>query len=315
MSATDRARIPFCVALLAVLAPAAAFAQETPDIGKLADLVRWGGVLLSIPMLVGAMVVLRVIGDVSARLSVRFANRRPTFQKVESVTRFVIYIGAAMICMGLSIRLDSTALTVIGGALAFAVGFAMRDLVAAFIAGVTIMFDRPFQVGDRVTYAGAYGDIVKIGLRSVRLNTLDDNLITIPNNKILTDVASSGNYGALEMQVPLDFYIGLDQDMRLAMSLIQEACLTSPYIFFDRPVPLLARQQVVQDFVAFHIKARPYVFDCRYEKPFETDVHLRVLQAFREHGIQPPAILHRGVVQDGPGAARGGRGVGAGEGQ
>jgi len=247
---------------------------------------------------VAAMVVLRVIGDVSARLSGRFANRRPTFQKIESVARFVLYIASAMVVIGLSVRLDSTALTVIGGALAFAVGFAMRDLVAAFIAGITIMFDRPFQVGDRVNYAGEYGDIVKIGLRSVRMNTLDHNLVTIPNNKILTDVTASGNYGALEMQVPLDFYVGIDQDVRLAMDLIHEACLTSPYIFFEQPVPILAKQIILQDYVALHIKARPYVFDCRYEKPFETDVHLRVLSAFREHDVLPPAILHRSLSNE-----------------
>jgi len=270
-----------------------ALAQEAPDIGQLAGLIRWGGVVLSIPVVIVALLVLRVVGDVSTRLSQRFANRRPTFQKIESIARFATYIAAASICLGLSIRLDSTALTVIGGALAFAVGFAMRDLVAAFIAGITIMFDRPFQVGDRVTYAGEYGDIVKIGLRSVRMNTLDHNLVTIPNNKILTDVTSSGNYGALEMQVPLDIYIGVDQDVRQAMDLVHEACLTSPYIFFDRPVAILAKQTILQDYVVFHIKARPYVFDCRYEKPFETDVHLRVLQAFHQHGILPPAVLHR----------------------
>src|SRR5690606_15198805 len=100
----------------------------------------------------------------------------------------VIYVMASSVVIGLSVRLDSTALTVIGGGLAFSVGFAMRDLVAAFIAGITIMFDRPFQVGDRVQYGGEYGDIIKIGLRSVRMNTLDHNIVTIPNNKVLTDV-------------------------------------------------------------------------------------------------------------------------------
>jgi small-conductance mechanosensitive channel len=284
------------------LLAAPALAQEAPDLGKLAGLVRWGGVLLSIPILIATVLVLRVIGDVSTRLSTRFANRRPTFQKIESIARFAIYIASASVVMGLSVRLDSTAVTVIGGALAFAVGFAMRDLVAAFIAGITIMFDRPFQVGDRVMYAGEYGDIVQIGLRSVRMNTLDHNLVTIPNNKILTDVTSSGNYGSLEMQVPLDFYVGIDQDIKRAMELVREACLTSPYIFFHQPVPILAKQTILQDYVVFHLKARPYVFDCRYEKPFETDVHLRVLQAFRKHGILPPAILHRQVGEPSTGA-------------
>jgi small-conductance mechanosensitive channel len=164
--------------------------------------------------------------------------------------------------------------------------------VASFISGITIMFDRPFQVGDRVAHGGEYGDIIKIGLRSVRMNTLDHNIITIPNN-VFTDVTSSGNYGALEMQVAMDFYIGTDQYAKLAAELIREACLTSPCVFPGQPIPVLAKQVIFQSYVAFHLKARPYVFDCKYEKPFETDVHFRALMAFREHGISPPAILHR----------------------
>lgn len=281
-------------AVLLVSAPVRA--QEAPDFGRLAEFVRWGGVAASIPVVVGALFLIRIVEDFGDRLSARFSNRRPTIQKVQTTIRFFVYIATVAIAASLSIRLDPTALTVIGGALAFAVGFALRDLVASFIAGITIMFDRPFQVGDRVSYGGEYGDIIKIGLRSVRMNTLDHNVITIPNNKVFTDVTSSGNYGALEMQVAMDFYIGVDQDAKLAAEIIREACLTSPYVFLERPIPVLAKQVILQDYVAFHLKARPYVFDCKYEKPFETDVHFRVLEAFRERGIQPPSVLHRSVT-------------------
>lgn len=273
--------------------PSAARAQETPDFGRLAELIRWGGVAASIPIVLGAMFLIRLVENAGERLSERFSNRRPTIQKVQTTARFFLYIVTLAVTGSLSIRLDSTALTVIGGALAFAVGFALRDLVASFIAGITIMFDRPFQVGDRVSYGGEYGDIVTIGLRSVRMNTLDHNIITIPNNKVFTDVTSSANYGALEMQVAMDFYIGMDQDAKLAAEIIREACLTSPYVFLDEPVPVLAKQVILQDYVAFQLKARPYVFDCKYEKAFETDVHFRVLAAFREHHILPPSVLHR----------------------
>lgn len=279
--------------------PLPAAAQDAPDVGALAKFVRWGGIAMSLVIIVGALVAIRIVTNLATGLGDRFANRRPTIQKVESAARFAIYIATVAVCIGLSIRLDPTAIAVIGGALAFAVGFAMRDLVAAFIAGITIMFDRPFQVGDRVTYAGEYGDIISIGLRSVQMNTLDHNIITIPNNKILTDVTSSGNYGALEMQVAMDFYIGMDQDAKLAAEIIREACLTSPYVFLEQPVPVLMKQVILQNHVAIHLKARPYVFDCKFEKPFESDVHFRVLEAFRAHGIAPPRILH-GEVSTAP---------------
>ena len=277
------------------LTPALARAQDTPDFSQLAGFIRWGGVFVSVFVILGAMIVLRLVGGAANQLGNRFSNRRLLIQKFESFTRFALYIVSAAIVISLSVRLDDNALAIIGGALAFAVGFAMRDLVAAFIAGITIMFDRPFQVGDRVQYAGEYGDIIEIGLRSVRMNTLDHNIVTIPNNKVLTDVTSCGNYGELEMQVGMDFYIGADQDVALARRLVQEACITSRYCFLDNPVPVLAKQVLLESHVAYHLKARPYVLDVKYEKPFETDVHIRVQQAFQDNGIAPPAILHRTV--------------------
>lgn len=297
MTKRKHARVSLAPALTggaaALLVAAPARAQEAPDFGQLAEFIRWGGVAASVPVVIGALFLIRVVDKSGDRLSERFSNRRPTIQKVQTTVRFFVYIATLAITATLSVRLDPTALTVIGGALAFAVGFALRDLVASFIAGVTIMFDRPFQVGDRVSYGGAYGDIIKIGLRSVRMATLDHNIITIPNNKVFTDVTASGNYGTLEMQVAMDFYIGVDQDAKLAAQIIREACLTSPYVYLDQPVPILGKQVLLQGYVAFHLKARPYVFDCKYEKPFETDVHFRVLEAFREHDIRPPAVLQR----------------------
>jgi len=282
-----------------------AFAQDVPDVTKLAGVVRWGGVVVAVFVVVGAMVALRVVGNVADRLSTRFTNRRPTIQKVESIVRFAVYILATGLALTLSLKFDATTFAVLGGSLAVAVGLSLRDLVTSVIAGLMIIFDRPFQVGDRVAFAGEYGDIIKIGLRSTRMNTLDHNIITIPNSKVLTDVPASGNWGALEMQTPFDFYIGVDQDAELAATLIREACLTSPYVFLEQPIPVLARQVILQDYVAMHLKCRPYVFDCKYEKAFETDVHFRVAKAFREHGILPPAVLHRQVdTQTAPTAPR-----------
>lgn len=273
----------------------AARAQDAPDISRLAEFIRWGGVFLSLFVVAGAALLLRIVGRLAQEFSQRFSNQRMLIQKLESVGHFAIYVVASAIVLGLSVRLDSTALTVIGGALAFAVGFAMRDLVAAFIAGITIIFDRPFQVGDRVTYAGQYGDIVKIGLRSVRMITINHTVVTIPNNKILTDVTSSGNYGSLETQIPMIFYIGADQDVELAARLVEEACLTSRYCFLERSAPVTSRQILVQDYFAFELTARAYVQDVKYEKEFETDVHVRVQKAFRDAGIAPPAVLHRHI--------------------
>lgn len=295
LAPTHRFAVALGTCVLSSFTAASAHAQDAPDVGQIAELIRWGGVAASIPVIVCALLVIRIIDNIGDGLANRFSNRRPVIQQVQATTRFFVYLGALALITSLAVRLDRTTLTVIGGTVAVAVGFALRDLVASFIAGITIMFDRAFQVGDRVTYGGEYGDILNIGLRSVRLSTLDHRIVTIPNNKIFTDPASSSSYGALEMQVAMDFYVGLDQDAKRAAEIIREACLTSPYVFLDQPVPVLAKQVITQDYVAVLLKARPYVFDFKYEEAFYTDVHLRVLESFRQHNIKPPAVLHRSL--------------------
>ena len=283
--------------------PAVALAQDAPDFSRLAEFVRWEGVAASFLLVICAAVLLRLIDRVTTRFGTQFSSKRLVFQKIQTVASFFVYSMTCASAVGLSVHLDPTALTVIGSALAFAVGFALRDLVASFIAGITIMFDCPFQVGDRVSYGGQYGDIIKIGLRSTRMNTLDHNVITIPNNKIFTDVTSSSNWGALEMQVGMDFYIGGDQDVKTAVALVREACLCSPFTFLHKPVPVFARQEMIGPFAIFHIKARPYVYDCKYEKSLETDVHIRVHEALRAHGIALPRVAHAPSSRSGAGAA------------
>ncbi|MFT7667517.1 MAG: small-conductance mechanosensitive channel [Planctomycetota bacterium] len=158
---------------------------------------------------------------------------------------------------------------------------------------ILILFDRPFQVGDRVEFGGHYGDVTMIGLRSVKLQTLDDNTITVPNNLFLTEISSSGNYGALEMQVAVTFHIGLDQNVNRAVELAEEATVTSRFIHLPRPIVVVVDQVIVDSYIALRLVVKAYVLDTQYEKAYSTDITLRVMQAFQDEGIAPPAVLHR----------------------
>ena len=274
---------------------AAAPAEPEIEVDDIARLIRWSGVLTSFLVIAGAWLFLRFLRDFVERLSDRFTNRRFVFQQVATIVQFTVYVGTAVSVLGLSLRLDDAALALIGGTIAVAVGFAIKDLVASFIAGIMIMVDRPFQVGDRVSFGGQYGDITAIGLRSVRLQTLDDNTVTIPNNAFLNEITSNGNYGALDMQVVMDFWIGIDQDVLRAREIVSEAAVSSRYVHLPKPVVVLVSQVLTENHVAVRLRLKAYVLDTRYEKAFETDVNLRVLEAFSQAGIAPPAILHRNV--------------------
>ena len=268
---------------------------EVSDIALLSQIINWTGFLQAGIAIFVAWLLLRFVDRVVDDFGKSVADRRLLLQRLNAFFHFFVYFMTVAIIVLVSFDFSPQALAVIGGASVVAVGFATRDLLASLVAGVLIIFDRPFQIGDRVKFGGEYGDIQKIGLRSVKLRTLDDSTVTIPNNLFLSEVVSSSNSGQLDMQLVVDFYIGLDQDVHRARELIREAAATSRYIYLPKPIDVRAAQKPLDGCVAMHLRLKAYVLDTKYEKDFETDVTLRVHSAFADHNILPPLILQREI--------------------
>jgi small conductance mechanosensitive channel len=72
------------------------------------------------------------------------------------------------------------------GIVGVAVGFAAKDTLANLIAGVTILWDRPFRVGDRIEVDGSLGIVRKITLRTTRLDTVRNEVVILPNERMAT---------------------------------------------------------------------------------------------------------------------------------
>jgi len=267
------------------------------DSVKIYEFVRLGGLLTSLFVLSGTWLVNQILMRFFDRVGARFTEQRLRIQQIGTFIRFFLYIAAMITSVLLSFRMSSELMLALGGTIAFTVGFALKDLAASIIASLTILIDKPFQVGDRVSFDGYYGEIMSIGLRSVRLVTLDDNVVTIPNNKFLTDIASTGNAGALDMLIQMDFYIGADQDVSEAKEIVSDAITSTRYAYLKKPHTVLINQVIHENYFAVRLRAKVYVLDVRYEKALETDVTERVMAGFRKAKIQPPAILHRGIAE------------------
>lgn len=258
--------------------------------------VRAGGIPTALLIVAVAIVLVRLLDATAARLGKWFAARRLLIHQLASFVRLAIYMAAAAGALGACFELNEQMMLALGGTLAVAAGFALKDLAASVLAGLTILVDRPFQVGDRVRFGDYYGEIREIGLRSVRLMTLDDTTVTIPNNKFLTEVVASGNAGAVDMMVQIDFYVGVDQDLQRARRIVAEALTSSRYISIRRRWAVVLEEVVGENWVSVRVRAKGYVLDVQYEKDFVTDVTERVLSAFREADIQPPLGMHPALL-------------------
>ncbi len=238
----------------------------------------------------------RLISFFSDRLEKLFPARRLLISQIETVLSFFSYIFGANLLFFSIIRPPKELLIAAGGSIAVAVGLSLKDLIASIIAGLILLFDRPFQVGDRVTFEGFYGEIRSIGLRAVRLVTLDDNLVTIPNSKFITDAVSSGNAGALDMMVVVKFYFEKDVNIGMIKSKLRDIISTSKFVYLKRPIILIVQEELVLGRPAILLTGKSYVLDVKYEKAFETDIYSRASKVFknfpRPQGIFTEELLH-----------------------
>ncbi|MCP5144031.1 MAG: mechanosensitive ion channel [Gammaproteobacteria bacterium] len=245
---------------------------------------------MTLLMLVSGFLLLSLLVKVLRRggdqLITRFPSRRLLVLQIVNIAGFVIYmIGTAVLFFGVLAPPRELMIAVAGG-LAVAVGLSLKDIVASLVAGIILLFDRPFNVGDRVQFRDNYGEITSIGLRAVRMQTLDDNTVTIPNSVFVTDVASSGNFGELTMMVTVSMFLQPDTDLQAAQDIAYETVVTSRYAYVRRPVSIVFKQIFSGGCVATEMTVKAYVVDVKYEKAFASSILLQCSRAFAEHGIQ-----------------------------
>lgn len=116
------------------------------------------------------------------------------FQRVASrFTRYTI-LGMGFVTALGTVGVQLSALVTTLGVVGFAVSFAFQDIIGNFLAGLLIMFQRPFKLGDAINSAGVDGIVEDIRIRDTVLKTFDGKRVVMPNRSILND--SILNYSA-----------------------------------------------------------------------------------------------------------------------
>ena len=261
--------------------------------GSFLRFINVEGIPLALAILIGGLIVLRVVTRALDRLGERLTDRRLLFKQVSALVRFGVWFLLLLGTLSSVLELRSEALLAVAGSLGVAFGFAFKDLLASLMAGVILLFDRPFQVGDRVTIGHWYGEITEIGLRSVRLVTLDDNLVTVPNSNFLSEAVASANAGALDCMVVIDLCIAAAEDFARAKDLVEEAAFSSPWIYLEKPVVTLVSDEFKGERFVTVIRLKAYVIDARFERTFASDVTQRVKTAFADAGVRTPDAQYR----------------------
>ncbi|MFH1724070.1 MAG: mechanosensitive ion channel domain-containing protein [Elusimicrobiota bacterium] len=208
--------------------------------------------------------ILDLLGERSARY--RF------LKKGIPVVRVLIWAAAAYIVFRWIFSPTRESFFAVMTASGVAIGFASQDILKNIFGGLVIILDRPFQVGDKIRIGEHYGEVVGIGLRTVRLVTSDDNLVTVPNAEIVNRTISNANSGELTCQVVTDILLPPDADLLAAKRIAWEAAVTSRYVNLAKPVAVLLQDCPSEKQLRTKLKIKAYVLDPRFEFAFSSDV-------------------------------------------
>lgn len=252
-------------------------------------------VFLSMVVLLLTIYVIRILILLLERLADRNAERRLFFKRLVPFARILVWTLAVFIVLGGIFDLDRTTLVTALAAIGVAVGFAAQDLLKNVFGGLVIVFDQPFQVGDKISIGGTYGEVMSIGLRSTRITTPDDNLVSVPNSQVVDGQVANANSGALDCQVVTDLYLPGWVDEAKAKQIAHEAAVASKYVYLNKPITILVQDEFKETFLT-RIRVKAYVLDTRYEALLRSEITERARLEFRRQGLVVPSHGARAYV-------------------
>lgn len=200
--------------------------------------------------------------------------------------RMLVLTTALVLLLNRFLNLSQQNVLAITGTVALALGFAFKDYVSSIIAGLLGLFEAPYQIGDRIKIGENYGEVMSYGLRGLRLKTPNDDIVSIPHNKIWTEAISNANMGSLEAQVTTSFYLEHSANSEQVRNILYRIAQTSRYTQLKLPIAVIIEEEIWG--TLFKLKAYP--IDARNEFDYKTDLTLRAKTKFRECGFSYPSV-------------------------
>lgn len=254
------------------------------------------GVAWSIVVLIVFSLSIRALVWMLDTLAERNASRRLFYKRLVPIVRIVLWIFAAYLIVRVIFQVDAQGIVAAAAAVGVAVGFAAQDLLKNLFGGLILVFDQPFQSGDKISVGGTYGEVVSIGLRSTRIVTPDDNLVSVPNSQVVDQQVANANAGELNCQVVTDLYLPGWVDEAQAKTIAFQAAASSKYVYLKKPIVVLVSDVFKETFLT-RIRVKAYVLDPRLEFMFQSDVTERARAGFRDAGLLRAEHMRLGLYR------------------
>jgi potassium efflux system protein len=184
-------------------------------------------------------------------------------------------------------------------ALSVGLGFGLQEIVANFVSGLIILFERPIRVGDTVTVGQLSGTVSRVRIRATTITDWDRKEIIVPNKAFITEQVVNWTLADPITRVVVPVGISYGSDVELAQKVMEDTLHSLPLVL-DEPEPQVFFIGFGDSSLDFSLRVHSRQLADRL--PLMHAVHKAILKALREHGIEipfPQRDLHvRSTVED-----------------
>ena len=241
-------------------------------------------VLVATAIMVAGHFVGRWLGRMFEQLLVRFKLEAPVRSLLVRIAYLIVLVLFAIMALqnlGVELLPLIAGLGVAGAGIALA----MQGLLGNIVAGLTIIFAKPFHVGDYISIGNEEGEVLDVTLFSTTLGHTDRSKVVIPNRKIVGEILH--NYGKVR-QLPLSVGVAYGTDIDMTLATIDEILRANPRVL-QEPAPVVGVQRLADSSVTLCVS--PWVAVPDYVAA-SGEVNKAILEVFRAKGIAIPFPQH-----------------------
>ena len=237
-------------------------------------------VFVAIIIIVAGVYVGSWVGKMMARGLRKFDLEPPVRDLLVRIVR-VLILGLFAIMALQNLGVELLPLIAGLGVAGAGIALAMQGVLGNAVAGLTIIFTKPFRVGEYISIVGVEGSVANISIFNTTLDHADRSRVVIPNRKIVGEILH--NYGMIR-QLNITVGVAYDTDLNTALATIREILQGNPRVLKD-PAPNIGISVLADS--SIHISANPWVNVPDFG-PAGGEINKALVETFRGKSIAIP---------------------------
>lgn len=204
------------------------------------------------------------------------------------VTEYILVLLGAMIAFQF-IGINLSGLAVIFGLISVGIGFGLQNITANFISGLILLFERPIQVGDRITVGETEGDVLEINIRSTTIRSLNNISIIVPNSEFVSSRVVNWSHGDPKIRIDIPVGVSYNSDLDTVIRCLKEVAEENSEVL-KKPAPEVHLREFGDS--AWNMVLRIWIRNPKRHYYVQSDINCAIVRKFRKHAVEIPFPQH-----------------------